>query len=56
MQRKGGPRLLATDREGALYLERARVHVEGGRIVYTITDDEKAREFNVPTSILRCCS
>jgi CRISP-associated protein Cas1 len=48
MQRKGGPRLLITDREGALYLERARVHVEGGRIVYTITDDENAREFNVP--------
>jgi len=48
MQRKGGPRLLVTDREGALYLERARVHVEGGRIVYTITDDEKAREFNIP--------
>ncbi|MEO1538690.1 MAG: type I-F CRISPR-associated endonuclease Cas1f [Pseudomonadota bacterium] len=48
MQRKGGPRLLVTDREGALYLERARVHVEGGRIVYTITDDENAREFNVP--------
>ena len=37
-----------TDREGALYLERARVHVEGGRVVYTITDDENAREFNVP--------
>lgn len=48
MQRKGGPRLLVTDRECALYLERARVHVEGGRIVYTITDDENAREFNVP--------
>ena len=48
MQHKGGPRLLVTDREGALYLERARVHVEGGRIVYTITDDENAREFNVP--------
>jgi len=48
MQRKGGPRLLVTDREGALYLERARVHVEGGRVVYTITDDEHAREFNVP--------
>lgn len=48
MQRKGGPRLLVTDREGALYLEHARVHVEGGRIVYTITDDELAREFNVP--------
>jgi CRISPR-associated protein Cas1 len=48
MQRKGGPRLLVTDREGALYLERARVHVEGARVVYTITDDEYAREFNVP--------
>jgi CRISP-associated protein Cas1 len=48
MQRKGGPRLLVTDREGALYLERARVHVEGSRVVYTITDDEHAREFNVP--------
>lgn len=48
MQLKGGPRLLVTDREGALYLERARVHVEGGRVVYTITDDELAREFNVP--------
>ena len=48
MQHKGGPRLLVTDREGALYLERARVHVEGGRVVYTITDDEHAREFNVP--------
>lgn len=48
MQLKGGPRLLVTDREGALYLERARVHVEGGRIVYTITDDDLAREFNVP--------
>ena len=48
MQHKGGPRLLVTDREGALFLERARVHVEGGRVVYTITDDENAREFNVP--------
>ncbi len=48
MQLKGGPRLLVTDREGALYLERARVHVEGGRIVYTITDDDLAREFNIP--------
>ncbi len=48
MQRKGGPRLLATDREGALYLERAHVHVEGQRIVYRIADDELAREFNIP--------
>ena len=48
MQNKGGPRLLATDREGALYLERARVHVEGHRVVYHIVDDEHAREFNIP--------
>jgi len=48
MQRKGGPRLLVTDREGVLYLERARVHVEGHRVVYYIVDDERAREFNIP--------
>ena len=48
MQHKGGPRLLATDREGALYLERARIHVEGTRIVYHITDDEHRREYNIP--------
>jgi CRISPR-associated protein Cas1 len=47
-QVRGGPRLLATDREGALYLERARVEVEGGRVVYTITDDQHARSFNIP--------
>lgn len=48
MQPKGGPRLLITDREGALYLERARIHVEGGRIVYHIADDEYRREYNIP--------
>lgn len=48
MQLKGGPRLLVTDREGALYLERAHVHVEGGRVVYRGADDEHAREFNIP--------
>lgn len=48
MQHKGGPRLLVTDREGALYLERARIHVEGDRIVYHITDDEHRREYNIP--------
>lgn len=48
MQRKGGPRLLVTDREGALYLERAHVYVEGKRVVYRIADDELAREFNIP--------
>lgn len=48
MQHKGGPRLLITDREGALYLERARIHVEGDRVVYHITDDEHRREYNIP--------
>ncbi|WP_275791598.1 type I-F CRISPR-associated endonuclease Cas1f [Pararhizobium gei] len=48
MQHKGGPRLLVTDREGALYLERARIHVEGDRIVYHIEDDEHRREYNIP--------
>jgi CRISPR-associated protein Cas1 len=48
MQIKGGPRLLITDREGALYLERARIHVEDGRIVYHISDDEYRREYNIP--------
>ena len=35
MQPEGGPRLLITDRDGALYLERARIHVEGERVVNT---------------------
>lgn len=48
MQPKGGPRLLVTDREGALYLERARIHVENDRVVYYITDDEHRREYNIP--------
>lgn len=48
MQHKGGPRLLVTDRESALYLERARVHVEGDRVVYHISDDEHQREYNIP--------
>lgn len=48
MQAKGGPRLLITDREGALFLERARIHVENGRIVYHITDDDLGRLYNIP--------
>lgn len=48
MQHKGGPRLLITDRESALYLERARIHVEGDRVVYHISDDEHRREYNIP--------
>ncbi len=48
MQPKGGPRLLVTDRDGALFLERARIHVEGGRVVYHIANDEMRREYNIP--------
>lgn len=48
MQPKGGPRLLVTDREGALYLERARIHVENDRVVYHIADDDHRREYNIP--------
>ncbi|SFQ69155.1 CRISP-associated protein Cas1 [Roseivivax halotolerans] len=48
MRHKGGPRLLVTDREGALYLERARIRVDDGRIIYHITDDEYHREYNIP--------
>ena len=47
-QPRSGPRLLLTDREGALLLERARVHVEGDRIVYHAADDEMMREYNIP--------
>ena len=47
-RQKGGPRLLVTDREGALYLERAHVHVEDGRIVYAVSDDELTRHYNIP--------
>ena len=48
MRNKGGPRLLVTDREGALYLERSRIRVEGNRIVYYITNDEYRKEYNIP--------
>lgn len=47
-RQKGGPRLLATDREGALYLERAHVHVEDGRVVYAVADDDLTRVYNIP--------
>jgi CRISPR-associated protein Cas1 len=47
-QPRSGPRLLITDREGALLLERARIHVEGDRVVYHAADDERRREYNIP--------
>ena len=45
---RSGPRLLITAREGALFLERARIFVEDGRVVYHVSDDEDRREFNLP--------
>lgn len=39
---------MMTDRDAALYLERARVKVDNGRVIYYITDDEHAREYNIP--------
>lgn len=48
MRFKGGPRLLVTDREGALYLERSKIKVEGSRVVYYIVDDEHRRKYNIP--------
>ena len=47
-QHRSGPRLLVTDREGALFLERARIHVEGDRVAYHAADDERRREYNIP--------
>ena len=48
MLHKGGPRLLVTDRQSALYLERAHVNVEGDRVVYHAADDELQRKYNIP--------
>lgn len=46
------PRLLVTHRETALILERAKVHVDGGRVVYHAADDDLVRRFNIPHSNL----
>ncbi|MCW3784382.1 type I-F CRISPR-associated endonuclease Cas1f [Defluviimonas salinarum] len=45
---RSGPRLLVTHREQALHLERAKVHVEGDRVVYRTADDDLVRRFNIP--------
>lgn len=42
------PRLLVTDRNSCVLLERARVHVSGRRVVYYATDDQLVRRFNLP--------
>lgn len=43
-----GEKLLITHRESAVLLERARVRVDGGRIVYDLAEGGTVRTFNVP--------
>ena len=43
-----GPRLLMSQRNTALLLERARVRTEGGRVVYDKADEKREKTFNVP--------
>lgn len=42
------PKLLITDRNALVLLERARVHVSKGRVVYYATDTDMLRRFNLP--------
>ena len=48
MPHRGGPRLLVTDRQGALFIERARIHVDDGRVVYVQAEDARHRAFAIP--------
>lgn len=43
-----GPRLLVTDRNTMVLLERSRVHVDGERVVYHAADPGMIRRFNMP--------
>ena len=45
---RSGPRLLVTDRDAGVFLERARVRLEGGKVVYVTADDETHRSWNLP--------
>lgn len=45
---RGGPRLLVTDRSCAVLLERSKVRVDGGRVVYDAVDDAMVRTFAIP--------
>jgi CRISP-associated protein Cas1 len=45
---KSGSRLLLTQRNTALYLERARVRVEGERVVYDKAEGIEEKTFNIP--------
>lgn len=41
-------RILQTHRATALYIECARVHVDGDRVVYYSEDDREVRRYNIP--------
>lgn len=45
---RAGPRLLVTQRAQAVFLERARVHAENGRVLYRIADDDLRKEYALP--------
>lgn len=45
---RSGPRLLVTDRDAGVFLEHARVRLEGGRVVYVTANDETRRSWNLP--------
>ncbi|TGN68557.1 type I-F CRISPR-associated endonuclease Cas1 [Paracoccus liaowanqingii] len=45
---RAGPRLLVTQRAQALFLERARVHADNGRVLYRTADDGLRKEYSIP--------
>ena len=47
-------RLLHTDRQSILFLERSRVRVQGERVVYDVADETLLRSFNIPHANLSC--
>jgi CRISPR-associated protein Cas1 len=47
-------RLLHSQRQSLLFLERSRVRVEGDRVVYDIADETLIRAFNIPHANLSC--
>lgn len=45
---RAGPRLLVTQRAQAVFLERARVHADQGRVLYRTADDDLRKEYAIP--------
>lgn len=43
-----GPRLLVTHREQAIWLERARVHADHGRVIYRVAQDDLIKDYAIP--------